>query len=119
MGTWLEDQEDAFNNPSAPTTPARAIGTSFQPSLTKWVLCTYVIQQSQTTGQDGTVTLNSDAVDPPTTARGSARVNNANAATHVNRQQLIYLCPPAHFVKLVSSGTGTPTIVEQVETVIS
>lgn len=117
--TWLGDKVDKADNPGAPAATARAIGASFQPSATKYTLAQYTIQQTETTGQDGTVKLLSDAVDPPTTERAQLRCKNANAADHIACNQLTYLVPPGHYVKLVASGTGVNAITQQVETVIS
>lgn len=120
MGTWLDDLLSRANDPSAPNAaPGRVIGTSFQPSLTGWALCTYVVKQVAATTQDGTVTLSIGPADPPATAAASCRVVNANAASHTEQRQLLVLVPPAYFVKLVATGNTTNTIVEQVETVIS
>lgn len=117
--TWLDGKLSSSNDPATPTTPTRAIGTSFQPSLTGWTMVHYTIQLSAATTQDGTVTMSTGAADPPATAKGSARHSNANAATHVVRQQLSAIVPPGHFVKLVATGNTTNTIIEQSECVIS
>lgn len=113
---WLTIKARKASLPDAPTVPSRVVGTAFQPSATKAVLCSYTLQLLETTGQHGTVKLLSDAANPPTTERTQADINNANAASHTASDQLTYLCPPGHYIKLVSSGTGTPTITQQVET---
>jgi hypothetical protein len=113
---WITQKARKASLPDAPTTPSRSIGAAFQPSATKAVLCSYTVQLVETTGQHGTVKLLSDAANPPTTERSQADINNANAATHTASVELTYLCPPGHYVKLVSSGTGTPSITQQVET---
>lgn len=100
------------NNPDPPTTPARALDAVFTPSPSKWVLCIYTIQLVEGTAQTSTVELRSDSASPPTTVRCSAILA---ATTVTGRQLLVYLCPPGDNVKLVSSGTGTPTIVHQTE----
>ena len=117
--TWLGDKINELDNPGTPQATARAIGASFQPSADKYTLVQYTIQQTETTGQDGTVKLLSDAADPPVTERAQARCKNANAADHIACTQLSYLVPPGHYVKLVASGTGTNAITQQVETAIS
>lgn len=119
MGTWLEDLIATRNDPALPTTPTRVIGTSFQPSLTGWTQCSYVVEQVAATTQDGTVTLSIGPVDPPATAATSCRVVNANANSHTERRQLTVLVPPAYFVKLVATGNTTNTLVQQIETITS
>lgn len=103
-----------------PSTPTRTLGTAFQPSTTKPVLCIYSIQiactASLTGGQAGQVQLLSDASNPPTTVRATIANQNTSALTIgltvVNNQTatLPYLVPVGHYVKLVSTNTtGTPT----------
>ncbi len=118
--TWLDDKLDQENNPAAPSTPARVIGTAWRPSTTKYTLVQITLQLVATHGQDGTVELRSDAASTPTTARASTRLAVTDAAAGATMcQQLSYLVPPGHYVKLVAAGTGTPTIVNQVETALS
>lgn len=117
--TWLENKIESADDPGAPQATARAIGASFQPSATRFTLAQYTIQQTETTGQDGTVKLLSDAADPPLTERAQVRCKNANAADHIACNQLTYLVPPGHYVKLVASGTGANAITQQVETAIT
>ena len=119
MTTWLDGKLARSNDPAAPTTPTRVIGTSFQPSLTGWTIVMYTIEQVAATTQDGTVTLSTGAADPPATACCSSRVNNANGATHTARQQLVAIVPPAHFVKLVATGNTTNSIAHQREDIFS
>lgn len=111
-----------------PSTPSRSIGTAFQPSATKAILCAYSIKITCTAtignGADGKVELFSDASNPPTTLR--ATIQNANTITlavtlqSINAQTsvLTYLVPAGHYVKLVSTQTtGSPTfaIISQTE----
>ena len=117
---WLDEKIDELDNPGAPVATSRALNASFKPSVTKFTLAMYTIQFACTDGQVASVELRSDAVDPPTTVRASARLDVAGtAAVQTSRQQLTYIVPKDHFVSLVSAGTGTPTIAHQTETVIS
>src|SRR5262245_47312155 len=120
MTTWLEDKlgdvsGNALGDPAAPTTPTRLIGTAFQPSATKDVWCSYTINIANTSGQTTTVDLLSDSANPPTTGRCSAKQIAGSTDGQTCRQQLTYLCPAGHYIKLVASGSGTPTISDQVE----
>jgi hypothetical protein len=117
--SWLSDKIESLDDPGAPTTPTRAIGTGFAPSATKSVWCSYTINIVNTSGQTTTVELRSDAADPPTTVRTSAKLISGATDGQTARQQLTYICPPGHNVKLVASGTGAATISEQTEMVIS
>ncbi len=70
-----------------------------------------------------TVTLLSDAANPPTTERGRVEASSAVglavsiALTTSNTAQLSYIVPAGHWVRLVESksGTGSTAIVSQVE----
>jgi hypothetical protein len=100
-----------------PSTPSRALNTTFTPSTTNFVHCIYTIQLVETPGQDGTVELRSDTASPPTTVRCSGR-SAAGAllgASVTNRTILTYVCPPGDNVRIVTSGTGTFSIVNQTE----
>ncbi len=121
--TWLTDKVDDLNNPDDTVVPTRSLNVAFQPSLTRYTLVGYTIQQVQAEGNDGSVELRCDAVATPTTSRCSARcaVASDGAATPAvtTRTQLVFLVPPAHYVKLVSAGSGTPTVIEQFEVGVS
>lgn len=117
--TWLGDKVNSLDNPAAPTTPSRAIGTAFQPSTTKYVLGQYTIEMDSDAGESVLVELLSDAANPPTTARASAKNALTGGTKLVARQQLTYLVPPGHYVKLVVTQTGTSSIANQVETEVS
>lgn len=111
-----------------PSTPARVLGTAFQPSATKAVLCSYSVKTQVTNpllagSSTATVTLLSDAVNPPTTERcrteavSSVALAVAVAITTSNTTPLSYICPPTHYVRLVSStaGTASTSIITQTE----
>ena len=115
MASWLERIIGRVDNPGAPIITTRALDADFTPSATAYTLCIYTINMVVASTQSSTVVLNSDAVATPTTPRCSASTNVVGTA----RQVLVYVCPPGENVKLVSSGTGTPTIVHQVEIPIS
>lgn len=114
--------------PVTPSTSTRAIGTAFQPSATKATLCSYSVKTQVTNpliagASTATVTLLSDANNPPTTERGrvaaesSVGVAVAIAITTSNTAPLTYIVPAGHYVRLVSTTTGTATtsIISQVE----
>lgn len=115
MATFLERIIDKLDNPGDPTTPTRALDTTFAPSATDYVLCLYTIQMVITTGQTSTVVLNSDSASPPTTPRASATSNVVGTV----RQQLVFVCKAGDNIRLVSSGAGAATIADQTEIVIS
>ncbi len=102
-------------------TPTRALATTFQPSATRPVMCTYTIEASVTitllAGQTAQVELRSDTASPPTTVRAqvSVQASGVLGLARTDRQQLSYLCPAGHNIILVKSGAGTATIVSQNE----
>lgn len=111
-----------------PSTPARALGTAFQPSATKATFVSYAVKTSVTNPllvgtSTATVILLSDASATPTTERGRVEatsgvgVSVTLALTTSNTAQLTYVVPAGHWVRLVStvSGTGSAAIVSQVE----
>lgn len=114
-----------------PSTPTRALNTSFQISTTNSALACYSIVLSTTNPLlAGTSTaqaqLVSDASSTPTTARGTAAISSsvalavAIALTTGNTVQLCYLVPAGHWVRLNSStsGTGSVSISSQVEEIL-
>lgn len=111
-----------------PSTPSRAIGTAFQPSATKAVKCSYSVKTQVTNpliagSSTAMVTLLSDAANPPTTERcrvaaeSSVALAVAIAITTSNTAPLDYIVPAGHYVKLVSTVTGTAatSIISQTE----
>lgn len=111
-----------------PSTPARVLGTTFQPSATKAVLCSYSVRTQVTNpllagASTALVTLLSDSASPPTTERcrvnaeSSVALAVAIAITTANTAPLSYLVPIGHNVRLVSTvtGTGATSIVSQTE----
>lgn len=111
-----------------PSTPTRVIGTAFQPSATKAVAVSYSARTQVTNpllagSSTAMVTLLSDASNPPTTERcrvaaeSSVALAVAIAITTSNTAPLSYIVPPSHYVRLVSSTTGTAStsIISQVE----
>lgn len=111
--TWFK----RANTPDAPTTPTRALDAVFTPDASKFVLCVYTIQIVGAAGTTCAVELRSDSAVTPTTVRCSATLTVVGAGdSDTVRQILVHLCPPGHTVKLVSSGTGVPTIAHQTET---
>lgn len=115
--TWLDNKIASEAQPSAPAQPSRVIGTAYQPSTTQQVLIAVTVEMVATSAQDGSVALESDAATTPTTERASARlaVGSGGVSTTI-RQTLVYIVPIGHYVKLVSSGTGTHTVIDVVET---
>lgn len=111
------------------STPSRVLGTAFQPSTTKSVLCIYTISISCSAtiaggGQTGSVELRSDSAATPTTVRSQiANTNSVSLAVAVgvvNTQVSVvcHLVPAGDFVRLVSAGTGTISIVNQTEVTV-
>lgn len=111
-----------------PSTPTRVLGTAFQPNATKAVLCSYSARTQVTNpllagNSQAAVILYSDAVNPPTTERcrveavSSVGVAVAIALTTANTAPLTYICPPGHYVRLVSatSGTASTSLISQTE----
>lgn len=122
----IQVDRDTMNPNFSPTTPARVLGTAFQPSVERPCWVSYTIEISISSTLLGTanrqVSLLSDTVNPPTTARASTRNQMSGVlATNVQRSQLSYLVPKGHFVAVNitgTTGTGSAAIVEQVETVL-
>jgi hypothetical protein len=109
----------ARRTPDPPLTPARALDTTFTPDTGKFVLCIYTIQLVCAAGQTETVELRSDSASPPTAVRCSASLSvTGSGDSDTIHQVLMYLCPEGDNVRLVSSGTGTPTIAHQTEIAI-
>lgn len=118
--TWMDGKIVGESQPSGQTAPSRVIGTPFQPNANGWTLGIYSISFAATHGQSGQVQALCDAANPPTTeagAVGCSVTDDAAAVTVVT--QLVVLCPPGFYVKLVATGTGTPTLVAQQETTIN
>lgn len=114
-----------------PSTPARAIGTAFQPHATKAVECSYAVKAQVTNPllagtSTTTVKLLSDAANPPITVRDTVEatsgvgVSVTLALTTSNTAALRYIVPPGHWVLLQQtiSGTGAASIVAQTEEVL-
>lgn len=115
--SWLENKIESLDDPGTPVTPSRTIGTSFAPSATRWVHCSYTVEADVDATESTSVKLLCDAADPPTTERAEFKVvGAASDEKAVIRNQLTHMCPPGHFVKLVHAGTGTSSITQQVET---
>lgn len=114
-----------------PTTPTRALNTTFMPSATRPVLCMYSVQVNGTTtllsGDDGVIELRSDTGSPPTTVRASMRnrvfqgLGVTVGTNTVVRAELVYLCPPGHNINLttvVLLAAPIFTLVNQTEIVL-
>jgi len=121
----LSSRLAAALSPASPS-PARALGTAFQPSSTRPVATSYSGRVSCTStllgGQAGRIELLSDAANPPTTVR--ARVACALSgvvATNGAESPLAYIVPIGHYVLLQSvteTGTPTYTLTSQVESAL-
>jgi hypothetical protein len=112
----------------APIVSSRTLGATFQPSATKATLVSYSVKTQVTNPllagtSTSTVTLLSDAANPPTTERARVEATSgvglsvSIALTTSNTAPLIYIVPPGHYVRLVStvSGTGATSITSQTE----
>lgn len=115
-----------------PSVTTRALGTAFQPSATKATFVSYSVKTSVTNPllvgtSTATVTLLSDAATTPTTERARVEASSGVgvsvtlALTTSNTAQLSYVVPAGHWVRLVSSvsGTGMTAIVSQVEATLN
>lgn len=119
---------DAMWAPLSVVTPARVLGTAFQPNTSKAVLCIYTVQVaaafSLLAGQTGTIQILSDSSNPPTTARSFTTNSIGGSLTiglNINTTQavpIVYLCPAGDFVKIVATGTATLSIQNQIEIVM-
>lgn len=114
-----------------PSTPVRVLGTAFQPHATKAVFVSYSVKTQVTNpalagASVATVTLLSDVNNPPTTERARDEATSSVglavsiALTTSNTAPLSYIVPPGHFVRLVSTitGTGSTSLVSQTEEVL-
>ncbi len=119
--SWIADKLAKIISHDGPVITTRAADSSvFQPNANKASFCSYTIQQVAAHGNDGTVKLLSDAVNPPTTERDQCRLAVTDDAAGVTIcKTLRYIVPAGHYVKLVAAGTGTPTITQQFETPLS
>lgn len=114
-----------------PSATARTLGAIFQPHATKPVFVSYSVKTQVTNplaagNSTATVTLLSDAANPPTIERGrveavsSVGLTVGPALTTANTAPLSYIVPPGHYARLVPtvSGTGSTSIVSQVEEIL-
>lgn len=115
-----------------PTVSARTLDTVFQPSTTNYVKGSYSVRTQVTNPllagiSTCTVTLFSDAANPPTIERCRVAASSSNniavafGLTTYNTASLDYIVPPGHYVRMVSAvvGTGVATLVSQTEEVFS
>lgn len=119
--SWLENKIESADDPGLPVATARALDAAFVPNADKHVLAMYTIELNCDTTESSVVELRSDAANPPTTVRASAKLlpTLTGGGSVIARQQLTYVVQPGHYVKLVSSGTGVATIAHQTELVIT
>lgn len=110
------------------TTPTRTLNTTFTPNTSRPTLCIYTCEIGGVTtllsGDDGTIELRSDAAVTPTTVRCSMRnrvfqtLGVTIGTQSIVRSVLVYLVPPPHNVRLVSTAlVAAPTfaIINQTE----
>lgn len=110
------------------TSPTRTIGTAFQPSATRPTLVSYSVRTQVTNplvagASTAMVQLMSDANATPTTERARVSAESsvalavAIAITTANVATLTYIVPAGHYVRLVSTvtGTGATSIISQNE----
>lgn len=117
---WLTNQIESSDDPDAPTTPTRVIGTAFTPSATRWVMCMYCFELDVDATEDRSIKLLSDSAADPTTERAEWKLTGAALDEKlVARGQLVYMCPPGDKVKLTATGSGTSSITHQVEVAFS
>jgi hypothetical protein len=110
------------------SSPGRAIGTSFVPSATRPVLCTYsgiwTGSLNVTGTQVGVLELRCDTSNPPTTKRTdvqpqtSLTLGISVGSTIGIPWSISYLCPIGRRVLLAASGQGSFTLTSQTETVM-
>lgn len=111
-----------------PVASARALGAAFRPSTTRATRVAYSVKTQVTNPllagtSVSTVTLLSDANNPPTTERARVEASSAVGVsvslqlTTSNTAPLSYIVPPGHYVLLQASGSGThaESIVSQCE----
>lgn len=107
-----------------PSTPTRVLGTAFQPSLTKAVLCNYgIFQQVQSiilTAGNVKTELLCDAANPPTTVQTSAQLSVSGvAATVGNTSTISFIVPAGWYVLLkttnISGASNTQVLASQNE----
>lgn len=116
---------------ATPAVSTRTLGVAFQPHATKPVFVSYSVKTQVTNpllagASTATVTLLSDAANPPTTERARDEASSSVglavsvALTTSNTAPLTYIVPAGHYVKLVSTvvGTGSTAIASQVEEVL-
>lgn len=105
--------------------PQRELDTIFQPSETSACLVFYTVELSISysllSPQEVTVQLLSDTNSDPVIVQAEAKksaeqlLGLAVTAIQTDRQQLVAYVPAGTYVKLATSGTGTATLVNQLE----
>lgn len=113
---------------ATPATPARALNTSFQPNAAKATYVCYSIALSVSNpllagSSTAQVQLLSDAAVVPTTVRSTAAAGSSVGVsvtiqiTTSNTVEVSGIIPAGHYVRLVSTvtGTGSASIVAQTE----
>jgi hypothetical protein len=114
--SWFKGRD----TPDPAIVPTRALDTTFAPDAGKWVEVFYSIQLVVAAGQTSSVELRIGAATPPTVPWGrvSLSVTGAGDSDTITAQLSGYAAPGEN-VRLVSAGTGTPTIVTQIEIAVA
>lgn len=113
----------------SPTNEVREFEIPFVISYDNYTLVIYTLELEVTfslvSTQEITVDLLSDAENPPTTSQGNVKLEGDQGlglsvtTTIKQRQQLVALIPPGNHLLLQTSGTGTATIINQLELVLN
>lgn len=113
----------------SPTNEVREFEIPFVISYDNYTLVIYTLELEVTfslvSTQEITVDLLSDAENPPTTSQGNVKLEGDQGlglsvtTTIKQRQQLVALIPPGNHLLLQTSGTGTATLINQLELVLN
>ncbi len=109
---WVPQRDSSIYGVSATATPARSIGSAFQPGLTRTTFVAYSIQVVSLLAQSAHVELRVGPTSTPTTVCG--RVGGAGASS-TSESQMTCLVKPGEYAELVSTGDATVTITSQIE----
>lgn len=115
---WLNDF--AYNITDSVAAPSRSLNTAFQVHARKGAHCSYTVDTTAVLGAlSAYVEVFTGPTSSPTTSQGQVGVviGSLLGLTNTVRHQINCFVPPGHYVKLISSGAGTSTLVKSCEIV--
>ena len=115
-----------YSIPPTSSAPSRSFNSAFQPSSTRPALCIYAVSIAPTItlsgGQTGTVSLQTSTTSGgtytelmPITNGNTGALTIGLSLTNTNVFALLAFVPAGNYVKLVTSGTATMSIIKAQE----